>query len=88
MAIKDNKSDTEVIVLIHTELAGNLDLDTDSFDTADYANGVTIVPTFGSGFGTGMTVTLTIEEGDTEGGSFTPLNNNHTKETVINQHWN
>ncbi len=66
MAIKDNKSNTEVVVLSNIQLTANGTLETGSIDTADYDKGVTFVPVYVAGSGA---VTVTAVQESTTGTS-------------------
>lgn len=68
MPIKDNKSSTNVIIVLNANETGDGTVNSPGLDTANFDNGVTLLPIFVADGGSGSDVALTsVQNSDDDG---------------------
>ena len=84
MPIKDNKSNTDIVIMANHITSSDGTFLTTAIDTADYDNGFTIVPFLNEYSGAGNVILVRIEESDTFAGVYTKVDDNMINGTITN----
>jgi len=66
MPIKDNRSDTRVVMLLNTGFGGDATSFSNSIDTFDFDNGITFIPKVVANAGVTIATITDIQESDTD----------------------